>query len=416
MRIIDLAINDLLQILKDWKAALFLVIMPIGFTLMFGFIFSSGSSENDGEVDPRIPISFVDQDKDMLSIPLYDLLSMSDVIRPEYPIDGQTLEEIHTRLNDGDIAAVIVIPKGYTNALRNGENPQLDVSINTENGAGSTAQWSIQGAVSRLVSAIESAKFSVDARKQFQPFNSQVEEDGYLESSLEKAIDSWRNPPISLVESQTGQEASESEEDEVYSENSFAHSSVGMMVQFAIAGLIGASEIIVFERQSGSLKRLLTTSIKRTDILFGHFLAMFIMIFVQFVTLIIFGQLILNVPYFNSPIGTLLMALTTTFFTASLGLLIGTLAKTPEQTIIFSLIPMFILSGLGGAWMPLEFTSESFQRIAHFTPVAWAMDGFNNIIVRGQGLQSVLLPAVILIGFAVVLFGLSAWRFNCEEI
>ena len=69
MRILDLAFNDLLQILRDWKAALFMVVMPIGFTLLFGFVFSSDTSGTDaGEADPRVPISFVDQDQGALRI------------------------------------------------------------------------------------------------------------------------------------------------------------------------------------------------------------------------------------------------------------------------------------------------------------------------------------------------------------
>ena len=39
---------------------------------------------------------------------------------------------------------------------------------------------------------------------------------------------------------------------------------------------------------------------------------------------------------------------------AALGLLIGALARSEEQAIIFSLVPMFILAGLGGAWVPVE--------------------------------------------------------------
>ena len=39
MRVIDLALKDLLQIVRDWKAALFMVVMPIIFTMFFGFAF-----------------------------------------------------------------------------------------------------------------------------------------------------------------------------------------------------------------------------------------------------------------------------------------------------------------------------------------------------------------------------------------
>ncbi len=88
------------------------------------------------------------------------------------------------------------------------------------------------------------------------------------------------------------------------------------------------------------------------------------------------------------------------------------LAKSEEQAIIFSLIPMFILSGLGGAWVPLEFTGATFQAIGHVSPVAWAMDGFKNIVARGLGFNSVLLPVAALVGYALFFFILAAWRFQ----
>jgi ABC-2 type transport system permease protein len=187
-----------------------------------------------------------------------------------------------------------------------------------------------------------------------------------------------------------------------------------MMVQFAMAGLIGAASILVLERKSGALRRLLTTAISRVEIILGHYLAMFVMIFLQFVILVAFGQLALRVGYLREPLATLLVMVTTALWTASLGLLIGTLAKTEDQVTIFSLIPMFVLAGMGGAWVPLEFTGETFQAIGHLLPTAWAMDGFENIVIRGLGLESVLLPVGILLAYAVVLFGLAVWRFRFE--
>jgi len=76
---------------------------------------------------------------------------------------------------------------------------------------------------------------------------------------------------------------------------------------------------------------------------------------------------------------------------------------------------MFVFAGLGGAWVPLEITGAAFQTIGHASPIAWAMDGFKNIIVRGFGFESVLLPAGALLGYAVLLFALAVWRANAEE-
>ena len=98
------------------------------------------------------------------------------------------------------------------------------------------------------------------------------------------------------------------------------------------------------------------------------------------------------------------------------GLLIGILARTEEQAIMFSLIPMFVFAGLGGAWVPLEVTGPTFQVIGHLSPVAWGLDGFENIVARGLGLSSVLLPAAALIGYAAVFFFLAVYRFRNVEI
>jgi len=97
-----------------------------------------------------------------------------------------------------------------------------------------------------------------------------------------------------------------------------------------------------------------------------------------------------------------------------LGLLIGTFSKGEEQVIMWTMIAMFTLTALGGAWFPLEFTGKAFNTIGHLTPGAWAMDGFQNIIMRGLGLSSVLLPVGIMLAYAALFFGLAIWRFRFE--
>jgi ABC-type multidrug transport system permease subunit len=64
--------------------------------------------------------------------------------------------------------------------------------------------------------------------------------------------------------------------------------------------------------------------------------------------------------------------------------------------------------------MPLEFTGKTFQTIGHLLQTAWAMDGIQNIIMRGLGLESVLLPAGIMLAYAVAFFALAVWRFRFE--
>jgi ABC-2 type transport system permease protein len=187
-----------------------------------------------------------------------------------------------------------------------------------------------------------------------------------------------------------------------------------MMAQFAIAGLMGAAEIMVLERKSRALHRLLTTSVARGEILMGHFLAIFVLILAQLLLLMAFGQLILGLPYFDEPGATLLLAGATALFAAALGLLIGVLARKEEQVIIFSLLPMFVLAALGGAWLPLELMPISFQRFAMWTPLARVVEGFKDILVRGLGVEAILPGVGLLAAYAALCLILVVTRFRTE--
>ena len=404
MRIIYLTGKDLKQLIRDWKTAMFMVAMPIGFTLFIGLIFGRMS----GEEDPRLPVGFIDRDSgSVLSTHLLDLLDASDAIRPV--VLDESIERVEKKVGDEDLAAAVIVPAGYSEQVLAGESVALTVIVDGDTAAGSTAQSGVQTTVTRLRGAVKAAQLSAEA------LEAQGESTGepFLMNALDEAIEAWREPPLTVVVAQSGAVVEEDEEESVMA-NPYAQASPGMMVQFSIAGIMSAAQIVVLERKSRSLQRLLTTAISRVEIVLGHYLTMFIMIFLQLALLIGFGQLALGLDYLREPVATLLLAVTMSLWTASLGLLIGVLAKTEDQVIIFSMIPMFILSGMGGAWMPLEITGEAFQTIGHLLPTAWAMDGIQNIIVRGLGLESALLPVGIMAAYAVVLFALAVWRFKFE--
>ena len=130
--------------------------------------------------------------------------------------------------------------------------------------------------------------------------------------------------------------------------------------------------------------------------------------------MILFGDLVLGVHYLDAPLAAVLMAVATVTFSSGLGLLTGVVARTEEQVVMLSIIPGLVLSGLGGAWMPLETTGEAFRAFGRLTPVAWSIQGFQNIVVRGRGIESVLVPAAVLFGYAAVLLALALWRFRSE--
>jgi ABC-2 type transport system permease protein len=409
MRVIDLAIKDLTQIVRDWRAAAFLLIMPIAFTLLMGFAF--GGAGSDEAADARLPVGFLDQDGGRLSPHLLALVDGSKVIR--IAEREKSLEELEAMVAEEELAAAIVVPAGYGGTTAADETrPPLIVIADVAGDAGRTAQGEIQAAVMRLDGAVRAAQIGNRAFEGRAGFEDEGAAEAYYDFALAQAVAAWEEPPVAVETRMSGREVEE--EGSVFGENAFTHTSPGMMAQFTIAGLTGAAAILVLERKNRSLQRLLTTTISRWEILLGHFVAMFIMIFVQLATLILFGQLFLKVNYLSAPLAMLLMMVTTTLFAASLGLLIGSVARTEDQVVVMTLVLMFLLAGLGGAWVPLEITPEGFQRIAYLTPVAWTMDGFKDIIIRGQGLAEVLQAAGVLFAYAAMLFALAVWRFRFE--
>ena len=83
MKFFDIAVKDLYQIFKDWKPAIFLVVAPIAFTLMFGFMFGGFSGPNQGNEDNRLPVTFISSEQTPITESIRSYLEKSEVIKVE---------------------------------------------------------------------------------------------------------------------------------------------------------------------------------------------------------------------------------------------------------------------------------------------------------------------------------------------
>jgi|WetSurMetagenome_2_1015567.scaffolds.fasta_scaffold79886_2 ABC-2 type transport system permease protein len=394
MRIIDLALKDWQQLVRDKKALLFLVAMPIMFTVFMGIMLTPPAKDSD----PRLPIGFINQDQSgTLGADFRSLLESSEAVKPiEVEQNDATLGGEQVR--DGKLAALVIVPDRFSVALLAGEAAQAIVIVDTAQQAGQTANSALSTATNRLMSAIEAARLSSTNH----PEN--------FDAALQAAVAAWQKPPIGV----TVETMNAPKEDKNPALGGFAQSSPGMLVQFTIFGLTTTATILVIERKSRTLQRMLTTSMRRWEIIAGHLLAMFTVVLLQQTLLVVFAQVFLNVNYLAQPLATLLVMVSLGLWIAALGLFIGTIAKSEEQAVMWSLLAMFALTALAGAWFPLDITGQAFNTIGHLTPGAWAMDGFQNIVLRGLGFASVVVPALVLWGFAALFFGLAVWRFKFE--
>jgi linearmycin/streptolysin S transport system permease protein len=88
--------------------------------------------------------------------------------------------------------------------------------------------------------------------------------------------------------------------------------------------------------------------------------------------------------------------------------LAGAVLKTPAQASAVGWLASMVMAAMGGCWWPSEVVPRWLWHTAHVFPTAWAMGGFHSLISFGRGLDAVLLPAAVLVGFGLVCATLGA--------
>lgn len=404
MRILDLAIKDLSQIFRDKRVLLFLVAMPIIFTLFMGFAYKSGK-DNDAARDTRIPLGWVNNDPEgNVSQQLFEMLSNSDAIK----LVELNADAVDESVRKGEVAGALIVPSGYSEQVSAGKGAQLTLVADTNSAQGQSIFQSLRTPVTQLMSAMEIARLSAETV-------GKPNDASDLTETFASASKAWSEADsASLVKVELAMK--DNFLGDWYGDNPYNQASPGILVQFAIMSLVTSGQILVQERKSRTLQRMMSTSMRAWEIIAGHTLAMFGVVFFQIALLVVFGQLVVSVDYMNAPLGTLLLSVALSLWVAAMGLLIGTLVKDDSQVVLFALMAMFILSALGGTWFPLEVSSGAFALIGKATPSGWAMNGYQNILIRGLGLESVWMPSLMLLVYALGFFALAVWRFRKMDV
>ncbi len=411
MRIIDLALKDLSQIFRDKRSLLFLVAMPIVFTLFMGFAYKSGDN-SDVAKDNRLSLGWVNNDPDgLLSVHLHSLLSKSDSIK----LVEISAENIEASVQKGKVAGALIIPAGFSaqqmQLSGTTSNPanlkQLTLASDLNSAQGQSLYQLLRTPFIQLMSSAEVARLSAES-------SGKPGDTTELIQAFSVAAQSWAETDTAAFV-QLEMVAAEPKAT-WYGDNPFNQASPGILVMFAIFGLVTSGQILVEERKSQTLQRMISTSMRAWQIVAGHMLAMFAVVFVQVALLVLFGQFALGVNYAQAPLGILAVSIALGMWIASMGLLIGVFVKNDSQVTLFSLMGMFIFSALGGIWFPLETTSGAFATIGKLLPSAWAMQGYQNILMRGLDSSSVWIPVLALLAYSLVFFALAVWRFRKMEL
>ncbi len=166
------------------------------------------------------------------------------------------------------------------------------------------------------------------------------------------------------------------------------------------------------ERRSGTLERLMTTPLARSDFILGYAVAFGLMALLQAAITVSFAVWICGLSV-EGPLWQLgLVAIVDALLGTALGLLASAFAQTEFQAVQFMPLLVFPQIILGGLFMPRDQMPDVLHAISDWLPLSYAIDTINAVSAGDEG-GDAFGPLLIVVAFmigALVLASLTLRR------
>lgn len=172
------------------------------------------------------------------------------------------------------------------------------------------------------------------------------------------------------------------------------------------------------EREQGSLFRLQTMAVPAWVVLGGKTLPYFIINQIQMASILLVSVYVLpllggdRLDIGNAPLALALLGAAASLAAIGFGIAVALFARTAEQATSFSSAVTMIMAALGGILVPLAVMPPVMQHFAMLSPLAWGLNGFLDVFVRGGGLSDVVPEALGLLAFSAACHALAILRYR----
>lgn len=264
--------KELIDVFRDKKSILFTLILPIVlYPLMFGFI-NNSMEKSQKELEKEINIAI----EGNLNSPVVEVIKKSPTIKlPEVSDTSKALKE-------GDIQVVVKIPDDFDSKLVAGEVSNIEILVDDG------SQKSLM-ASEMIISILNSYKDSI------------------VEGKL---VEAGINPSILTPFSTTTKSGVSADGEEV---NPVASMLLGMLPTFIIVFMMSstvgmAADLGAAEKERSTFEPLLSTSARRTSLLWGKISSMCVVSFISLVANM--GAMAFSMNKFMNPGGDMPISLT----------------------------------------------------------------------------------------------------------
>lgn len=415
MKILAAIKKEMLVMLRDKGGMALLFLMPSVLITVMALVQDAPFRDYQEFV---FDLLFVDDDHGKLSSRLKKGLEESKQFilidsADQKPLDLATAK---SKIQNGEFKLAIHIPKGATAEIVNSSNQVINaigdkigiyqklserdsrdsikISLYFDPAAKKSFRVAILQAINRLVTKEQTVMV-------FDRISRQV--NARIDSSAEKIDIGKKLNGLQLEEKNIGDKS-----DYDFNTNSVQHNVPAWTIFGIFFIVVPIAGNIIREKDEGSFNRVLLIPGAYWPATFGKVIFYQLFGMLQFFTMITLGILLmplLGLPSLvmgDSLIALVLLAFSISSCATTMGLLAGTVFKTTNQALPFASISVVLLSAIGGIWVPIEILPDSMKNLAKASPLHWALDGINQLFLRGGNLIDILPNLFVLLGISMI--------------
>ena len=377
MTVLTIAALNLRRTLRERTNIFFVVLFPLLMIMVLGLAFG-------GRTEPRVAV--VADESAPLAGGLTSALDGSGVHTVGYADRAAAVGAVET----GRVESALILPASYDARLSSGADVRIAYVSRADRSAQQVAMI-VRSVVDRQAARVRVARTLQD--RIGGSFAADLQRGDATAASMQGIAVRTTTVGTALFPANLGR---------------FDLGASGMLLLFIFVTSMTTAAALIETRQLGVARRMLAAPTRVRSIVAGEALGRIGTAVVQGAVIMLGAAVLFRVTWGQPLAAVLLMTLFATVAGAA-GMLLGSVARTPQQAIATGLLVGIGLSALGGTMMPLELYSPTLRTVAHITPHAWAADAFATLVRHGGNLADILPELAILAGYAAVLFAAASW-------
>lgn len=377
-----IAAKDARERLRDRSLLLFALFLPLALAYVFSLIL--GGSGGGPEL---FRYGVLDSDRGEIAATFTDevLPAVADsgviAVRPV-----GSLDEARGLVDGSDLAAVFVVPAGFSAAVQSGRPAQIEIIGDVDSALGVQVARAIAESFTAELNAVRLSVAAATAG------GAPVDAEALVARAMAAAS------PVTLNDAATDDRELDVK---TYLSASMAVFFLFFTVQFGVLSLLD-------ERRTGTMARLLAAPISRGSILAAKLLVTFGIGVLSMGALAVATSLLLGARWGN-PVGVAILIVAGVAAATGVMALVASLARTVDQASNWQAIIAVVLGVFGGVFFPISQVGGMLATLSYVTPHRWFLQGLADL-TGGGGLGVVVVPALAMFAFAVVAGAVAAIR------